>query len=224
MRTRSTVAGKCLCLLCFCVVRADYDRAMVDHRTLDDVAELAVPVAEALMPGGRQRVESTMEDLRDDAEVDTAEAAQQWGADVERSAQALALLRADVDGLPLQDSYGAPLSHPLQQRVAMALVALGFTIHDCNGLTGPAASRAGGVCLLVLTEGGVCVTWTSHDVAHASEAGGLETVARDLNREMNELLGAQLVRVGFTVEPFGTGGAYQVTAAPADGWNPGLGG
>lgn len=195
----------------------------MEPRTLDDIAELARPVAAALMPGGLERIEDIVRDLRDDPEVDATEAGREWGADVERTAQNLARLRADVDGSPLQDTYGRLVRNPLQQRVAMAIVALGFTIHDCNGIAG--AKHLGGVCLLPLTEsGGIAVCWTSHDVAHTTEAGELGTVARELNGEMNELLAGYLERVGFTVEPFGTGGAYQVTAAPADGWDPGLGG
>jgi hypothetical protein len=183
----------------------------------------AAVVAGAFLPGARSRLDQVLAEMTDDEAVDPVAAEVELRRDTEFAAARLAELRRDLACLPLQSSRGTPCNDPLLRRVAMAITALGFAIHDCHGLYGgPAAKRQGGVCLLAVDDGGVIVGWTHHDSIYPAQSldTDLWRLADCLQDEMNELLIAYLQQAGFTFEPFGSGGARYVVAGPTEGWDP----
>jgi len=120
----------------------------------------------------------------------------------------------------LTDGFGSPMRagdplYPLACEVASALIEAGFTLHRCA--PHHPLYRLGGVCLLPVARAhevqgrdGIVVLWTTHDL-----------LSRDWERwdeyhgahaAMNEALGKVLRALDFAVSPFGSGGAWIVTA------------
>jgi hypothetical protein len=128
-------------------------------------------------------------------------------------AQAVKRLDADVDTVPLADGFGDPIRHgelPLLDNLVRALVAVGFTIHDCAG-----HAPGGGVCLTPLTtQEGIAITWTKHDAAETELAWDASSEIQTL---MNDALADVALLLGFKVEPFGTGGSNRVTGLADSG-------
>jgi hypothetical protein len=119
----------------------------------------------------------------------------------------------------LADGLGRPLPSrdphaPLARDVAQALTEAGFTLHDC-ALNHP-RYRLGGVCPVPVSsgnnpdgQGGIAVSWTTHDLLALDPDRGLEH--QGTQQAMNHALVSVLTALGYPVQPFGPGGASLVT-------------
>ena len=93
--------------------------------------------------------------------------------------------------------------------VAAGFMDAGLTLHDCAGVTGPDA-RSGGVCLTPdAGQQGVVVSWHQHDRMSVERVRGAEAEAA-VGLVMGAATADLLVGLGFSVEPFGDGGAHLV--------------
>lgn len=119
----------------------------------------------------------------------------------------------------LADSHGYSLRAndllmPLASALAQSLTEAGFTLHHC--LRSHSLYRLGGVCLLPVRrsldpggDGGVVVSWTTHDLlGHDWDRWG---EYRDVIEAMSRALALVLDALGYEVRPFGPGGASLVT-------------
>jgi hypothetical protein len=139
-------------------------------------------------------------------------------AEREELAEARARL-ADGLGRPLPSGDPRTL---LARDVAEALTEAGFTLHDCAPRH--PRYRLGGVCLLPVPsglntdgQGGIAVSWTTHDLLALDWQRGREH--QGTQQVMNRALASVLAALDYPVRPFGTGGASLVTgprrAAPS---------
>jgi hypothetical protein len=119
---------------------------------------------------------------------------------------------ADTDGRPL--TGGDPLV-PLARDIARALVEAGLALHHCA--RHHPLHRLGGVCLLPVTraqqpggQDGIVVSWTTHSLL--SRDWDRWPDYHDTHQIMNSALGQILTVAGYPARPFGTGGAWIVTA------------
>lgn len=143
----------------------------------------------------------------------------------------LTALRAVADGAEftqaeaaLTGAYGYRLDGTdplvsLARDLARSLTEAGLTVHHCA--RHDPLYRLGGVCLLPVPAdqgtgpSGIVVSWTTHNLLlldwdrYGTYAGTQEA--------MNVALGGVLVAFGYSVIPFGSGGAWLVTGRRAQG-------
>lgn len=94
--------------------------------------------------------------------------------------------------------------YPLIGSLTRDLVNAGLPIHDCDN-----RERTGGVCLTPSSEGGVIVTWTTHNALAVDMARYDQQI--DLVQLMNYALADVLCALGWQTEPFGQVSAHVVT-------------
>ena len=117
---------------------------------------------------------------------------------------------ASIDGCRLADSN--PLA-PLARDIARSMTEAGLTVHHCA--QHDPLHRLCGVCLLAVpaesgtSHDGVAVSWTVHNLLRLDwDRYGTYTGTQ---QTMNIALGGVLRAFGYTVTPFGSGGAWLVT-------------
>jgi hypothetical protein len=134
-----------------------------------------------------------------------------------RAAAEAAELAQAVSGLV--SAYGYRLADtdplaPLAREIARSMAEAGLTVHHCA--PHDPRCRLGGVCLLPVPaepaagRGGIAVSWTTHDLLLLDwDRYGTYTGTQ---QAMNTALGGILRAFGYAVAPFGSGGAWLVTA------------
>jgi hypothetical protein len=136
-----------------------------------------------------------------------------WRAIDQHRARALQQLDA-LAANALGDLFPSPRSsdpapsddYVLARMLARDLTALGMVVHDSSR-----SVATGGVWLAPCVDyPGVIAVWTQHDASAAVLGSSLHC---DLQETMNFDLSEVLRILGYTVRPYGSGGAHVVTAA-----------
>lgn len=123
-----------------------------------------------------------------------------------RALQQLEALAGNAVGDLFRSPHRAsPFDHYIARMLAQDLTALGMAVHDsAKSIT------TGGVWLAPCREyPGVIVAWTQHDASAAVFGVRLH---RELQGMMNFDLYEVLCELGYTIKPYGNGGAHVVTA------------
>ena len=130
-------------------------------------------------------------------------------AEAAEPAQAVSGL-VSIDGCRLADSDPPA---PLARDIARSLTKAGLTVHHCA--QHDPLYRLGGMCLLAVPaesgtgSSGIAVSWTVHNLLLLDwDRYGTYTGTQ---QAINTALGGVLRAFGYTVTPFGSGGAWLVT-------------
>jgi len=128
-------------------------------------------------------------------------------AEAAELAQAVSGL-VSIDGCRVADSD--PLA-PLARDIARSMTEAGLTVHRC-AQHDPRYLRGGVGVLAVPAESGtgnsgIAVSWTVHNLLDPDRNGAYTAT----QQAMNTALGGVLRAFGYTVTPFGSGGAWLVT-------------
>ena len=130
-------------------------------------------------------------------------------AEAAELAQAVSGL-VSIHGYRLVDSD--PLA-PLARDIARSMTEAGLTVHR-RAQYGP-LYRLGGVCLLAIPaesgtgSSGIAVSWTTHNLLLLDwDRYGTYTGTQ---QAMNSAMGDIRAAIGYTAEPYGSGGAWLVT-------------